>query len=253
MRVAHNRRRFVLHNWMERPAILTTGVVIPDLWQVSKSSLNRPLGPTRVVHRPVLMQDPVLILAPASEIRAKLLRQAGIRFEQRPVRIDESAIRDAFLAEGASPRDLADALAEMKALRLRDTGTLLVLGSDQVLDYEGRVYSKPETPEDAMDHLRQLSGKQHHLYSAAAVCQQGAPVWRHVGHVRMTMHPLSEAFIQDYVSRNWDSIRHAVGCYKLEEEGVRLFARIEGDYFSILGLPLIELLTWLRARGDIIT
>jgi len=199
------------------------------------------------------MQAPTLLLASASKIRAQLLRQAGLRFEQRPVRIDETTIRDAFLAEGSSPRDLADALAEMKAQRLRDTGSLLVLGSDQVLDCDGAVYSKPESPEDAVAHLRQLSGKTHHLHSAAVVCQQGAPIWRHVGHVRMTMHPLSEAFIQDYVSRNWDSIRHAVGCYKLEEEGVRLFARIEGDYFSILGLPLIELLTWLRARGDITT
>lgn len=199
------------------------------------------------------MPEPTLILASASEIRARLLAQTGIRFERRPVRIDEAAIRDAFLAEGATPRDLADALAEMKAMRPRDSGTTLVLGSDQVLDCEGRVYSKPETPEEAMAHLRQLSGRTHHLHSAAVVCREGAPIWRHVGHVRMTMHPLTEGFIQDYVQRNWDSIRHAVGCYKLEEEGVRLFARIEGDYFSILGLPLIELLTWLRARGDITT
>lgn len=242
-----------MHIRTEPLAVLTTGVVIPDLSQVSISSLNRPLVSPRVVHRPVLMPETTLILASGSEIRAKLLAQARLRFEQRPVRIDETAFRDAFLGEGGSARDLADALAEMKALRPRDTGPALVLGSDQVLECDGQVYSKPENPEEAMDHLRHLSGKVHHLYSAAVVCQEGAAVWRHVGHVRMTMHGLSDSFIQDYVLRNWDSIRHAVGCYKLEEEGVRLFARIDGDYFSILGLPLIELLTWLRARGDITT
>ncbi len=198
------------------------------------------------------MLPPTLILASGSEIRARLLTQAGVRFETRPVRIDENAVRDAFLAEGASPRDLADALAEMKALRPRIVD-VLVLGADQVLECDGRIYAKPETPVDAIDHLRQLSGRTHHLYSAAVVCRDGVPLWRHVGHVRMTMHPLSEAFIRDYVARNWDSIRHAVGCYKLEEEGVRLFSRIDGDYFSILGLPLIELLTWLRARGEMST
>lgn len=199
------------------------------------------------------MQDPTLILASGSEIRARLLAQAGIRFDKRPVNVDEAAIRDALLAEGASPRDLADALAETKALRPQQAGNGLVLGSDQVLDCDGHILGKPETPQEAMDHLRLLSGRAHHLHSAAVVCCEGTPIWRHVGHARLTMHPLSDSFIHDYVSRNWDRIRHTVGCYKLEEEGVRLFARIDGDYFTILGLPLIEFLTWLRTRGDIST
>ncbi|WP_343080412.1 Maf family nucleotide pyrophosphatase [Ostreiculturibacter nitratireducens] len=193
-----------------------------------------------------------LILASASEIRATLLRNAGLDVETRPARIDEEAIRAALEAEGASPRDLADALAEMKARKIAEKHPgVLVLGCDQVLDFGGRVFSKPETPDDAKAQLRELSGKTHRLLSAAVVFRDGAPLWRHVGTARLTMHDLSETYIEDYVSRNWDSIRHSVGCYKLEEEGVRLFARIEGDHFTILGLPLMEFLGWLAMRGEI--
>lgn len=195
---------------------------------------------------------PRLILASASEIRATLLRNAGLDVETRPARIDEEAIRAALEAEGASPRDLADALAEMKARKIAEKHPgVLVLGCDQVLGFGGRVFSKPETPDDAKAQLRELSGKTHRLLSAAVVFRDGAPLWRHVGTARLTMHDLSETYIEDYVSRNWDSIRHSVGCYKLEEEGVRLFARIEGDHFTILGLPLMEFLGWLAMRGEI--
>ena len=199
------------------------------------------------------MSVPVL-LASASEIRAQLLRNAGLSVTVQPARLDEEAIRAALEAEGANPRDAADALAEAKAAKLSaKTPGALVLGADQVLDFNGRVFSKPETPEDAKAQLRALSGQTHRLLSALVVVRDGEPLWRHVGQVRLTMHTLSEAFIDDYIARNWDSIRWAVGCYKLEEEGVRLFSRIEGDYFSVLGLPLIEFLNWLRARGELTT
>ena len=128
-----------------------------------------------------------------------------------------------------------------------------MLGADQVLALKGEIFSKPESPEEAVDQLKRLSGQIHRLLSALVVYQDGKPLWRHIGEVRLHMHPLSDAFIAEYVARNWESIRWSVGGYKLEEEGVRLFSKVEGDYFSVLGLPLIEFLSWLRARGDLTT
>lgn len=193
-----------------------------------------------------------LVLASSSGTRAALLRGAGLAFDIRPARIDEDALRAALRAEGAGPRDLADALAEMKALRISAREPeALVLGSDQILDLDGEVFSKPESAAEARDQIRALSGRTHRLHSAAVVCCDGEPLWRHTGTARLTMREISDGYLEDYVARNWESIRHSVGGYKLEEEGVRLFARIEGDHFTILGLPLIELLTWLAVRGDI--
>jgi septum formation protein len=191
-----------------------------------------------------------VILASGSEIRAQLLRQANVRFEQRPARVDEDALKQALIADGAPPRDIADALAEMKARKASDRAPgALVIGCDQVLDFESRLLSKPETPEDALAQLQAMRGKRHMLLSAAVICEDGAPVWRHVGQVRMLMRDCSDAYLESYVARNWDSIRHAVGGYKLEEEGVRLFTRIDGDYFNVLGMPLLELLSYLTLRG----
>lgn len=197
---------------------------------------------------------PPLILASGSDIRARLLRNAGLSPAVHPARIDEDAIRASLAAEDATPRDLADTLAEMKARRVSDRHPeALVLGCDQILDCGGTVFSKPANRDEARAQLRALSGQTHRLLSAAVICRAGEPLWRYVGEARLTMRSLSDGYLNDYVERNWDSIRLSVGCYKLEEEGVRLFARIEGDYFTILGLPLIELLTWLAVRGDIAT
>ena len=125
------------------------------------------------------------------------------------------------------------------------------MGCDQVLEFDGQLVSKPEPPEQALAQLRAMRGKRHKLLSAAVLCRDGKPDWRHVGQVRLTMRDSSDAYLQDYVARNWDSIRHAVGGYKLEEEGVRLFTVIDGDYFTVLGMPLLELLNYLTLRGEI--
>lgn len=195
-----------------------------------------------------------IILASGSETRSRMLRNAGLPFEVVPGRVDEEAVRLSHLAEGGPPRDLADLLAEMKALKVSDRHReALVIGADQVLECDGRIFAKAESRAEAAEHLAFLSGREHRLLAAAVVCHEGRPLWRHVGVVRMAMHPLAPAFIADYLGRNWDSVRHSVGCYHVEAEGVRLFSRIDGDFFHILGLPLIELLTWLHNRGDITT
>ncbi|SFS19791.1 Maf family nucleotide pyrophosphatase [Yoonia litorea] len=193
-----------------------------------------------------------LILASGSEIRAQLLRNAGLQIETIPARVDEDAVRDALLAEQASPRDVADTLAELKAQRVAGKHPdAMVIGCDQVLAFGRDIFSKPTSPEDALAHLKALRGQKHQLLSAAVIYGEGKPLWRHVGVVRLTMRDASDGYLEDYVARNWDSIQHSVGAYKLEEEGVRLFTRIDGDYFHVLGMPLLELLSYLTLRGTL--
>lgn len=193
-----------------------------------------------------------IILASGSAIRSQLLRQAAVVHEVQVARVDEEMIKASLIAEGAPPRDIADALAELKAAKVSEKNPgALVIGCDQVLDHKGALLSKPDRPEDAKAQLRALRGDRHTLLSAAVIYENGKPLWRHIGQVRLRMRDASDAYIDDYVTRNWDSIRHAVGSYKLEEEGVRLFSNIEGDYFNVLGMPLLEILNYLTLRGDI--
>ncbi len=195
------------------------------------------------------MTDPV-ILASGSEIRATLLRNAGVPFSTVVARVDEEAIRAALELEEASPRDIADTLAEAKARKVSQKNPgAYVIGCDQVLDFDGRILSKPTDPVEGLAQLQAMRGKTHRLLSAAVIYKDGEPIWRHVGTVRLTMRDVSDAYLDDYMTRNWDSVRWSVGCYKLEEEGVRLMSKVEGDYFSVLGLPLIELLNYLTLRG----
>ena len=197
---------------------------------------------------------PPFLLASSSPVRARLLSNAGIAFQALPAAIDEDAVRQSHQLNGGSARDLADILAEMKSAKLshKHPGAL-VIGADQVLECDDRLFAKPDSREVAAEHLSFLSGRSHRLYSAAVVCQDGRPLWRNVGRVTLTMHRLSPAFIANYIDRSWQDISGSVGCYLIEGEGPRLFSHIDGDFFHILGLPLIELLTWLHIRGDITT
>ncbi|MEP3944863.1 nucleoside triphosphate pyrophosphatase [Ascidiaceihabitans sp.] len=195
-----------------------------------------------------------IILASGSDIRAQMLRQAGLRFDVKPALVDEELIKQALQAEDAPPRDIADALAEAKARKVsQKLPDALVLGCDQVLDLNGQMLSKPKSAEEALVQLKSMRGERHMLLSACVIYENGKPIWRHVGQVRLRMRQASDTYLQGYVNRNWDSIRHAVGAYKLEEEGVRLFHSIDGDYFNALGLPLLELLAYLGLKGVIET
>ncbi len=193
-----------------------------------------------------------IILASGSEIRAKMLRQGGLDFEIETPRVDEQMIKEALIADGAPPRDIADALAEAKSRKIaQKRPDAFVIGCDQVLDFQGTLLSKPKTPQDAIEQITLMRGERHMLLSAAVIYHEGKPIWRHIGQVRLRMRNASDGFIKGYVDRNWESIQHSVGAYKLEEEGVRLFHSIEGDYFHVLGMPFLELLAFLTLRGVI--
>jgi septum formation protein len=194
-----------------------------------------------------------LILASQSSARRMLLSNAGVAFEAMAPMVDEEAAKVALRAQGISPRDLADALAELKALKLSGRFPAdLVLGCDQTLSLEsGIMFDKPESHAALKDQLRTLSGKTHGLWSAAVLAQGGSPIWRHVERCRMTVRPLSDAFIDDYIEAEGDALLGCVGGYRLEARGVQLFSHIEGSHSGILGLPLLSLLDILRTRGVI--
>lgn len=198
------------------------------------------------------MADTPLILASSSSIRLELLQNAGVSVTAVAARIDEGAVRLALAQEQAKPRDVADTLAELKARKIADRNPgSLVLGCDQVLAVGDDIWSKPETVDEARDQLRRLSGQAHNLHSALVLYHNTQPIWRHIGAAKMTMRPLSEDYIQAYLTRNWPEVSYSVGAYQIEREGIRLFSAVEGDYFAILGLPLLPLLSYLSLRGFI--
>lgn len=193
-----------------------------------------------------------LILASNSYARQTMLRAAGVDFTCATALVDEDAMKAGFRSEGISARNLADALAETKAFRLsQKSPTSLVLGCDQTLAVEGwNDFDKAVTHDELTQQMRFLSGKTHILFSAAVIVLAGQPIWRFVDSVKMTMRPLSSAFIDDYVTREGDNVLGCLGGYQIEASGAQLFARIDGSHFTIMGLPLLPLLDFLRLRGE---
>jgi len=193
-----------------------------------------------------------LILASASRSRAQILRNAGVAFEVIPAHVDEDEIKTAMLAANTPHRVVADALAELKAVRVSSAHPgKLVIGADQVLSFAGELVSKCATMAEGRDLLCRLRGRSHELLSAAVIAKDGVPIWRHTERSRLTMFPVSDAFIDAYLEKKGTDILSGVGCYRLEDEGAQFFSHIAGDYFAILGLPLIQLLSALREQGVI--
>ena len=196
-----------------------------------------------------------LILASGSVGRLAMLHAAGVEAEAHVSAVDEDSIKAALVNEGANARNIADALAEAKAVKVsRKHPDDLVLGCDQILvTAGGDLLDKPDNLDAAKAHLKTLSGSTHRLISAAVICERGIPVWRIVDTAQMTMRVLSDMFIAQYVEKYWEHIRHCVGCYRIEAEGAQLFSSVSGSQFTIIGLPLLPVLDYLRLRGNLPT
>lgn len=191
-----------------------------------------------------------LILASKSAARRALLDQAGIAYDCEPAAIDEAAIRDAAQSEGASPDDIAVLLAEMKGERIaakhRDA---MIISSDQLLVCDGILYGKPKTFEQAHQQIAALSGKRHQLITAVMLFDNGRRIWHHIARPEITFHQLDDNAISDYLRHFGEDAFHSPGSYFLEGPGIHLFADIFGDYYAILGLPMMALLPQLKLHG----
>jgi septum formation protein len=190
-----------------------------------------------------------LVLASGSASRRRMLEAAGLVFDIDVPRVDEDAAKASLRVEGLMPRDQADALAELKALAVSRRRPGFVIGGDQMLAIEGATLDKPKDMAEARAHLERLRGKTHQLMCAAVVAREGAVIWRHVDTPRLKMRDFSDAFIDQYLAEAGEAVLSSVGAYQLEGLGAQLFERVEGDYFSVLGLPLLPLLAFLREHG----
>ncbi len=195
-------------------------------------------------------EAPRLVLASRSSARALLLRRAGIAFDVDAAAIDEDSVKLAMKAEGATAMDAAATLAALKAERVcaRHLGALVV-GADQILDCGGQWFDKPADKAHLRAHLRALRGHKHRLETAVCVARDGAVIWRDGDSATLTMRPFSDRFLDNYLVAAGPEALESVGGYRLEGPGAQLFSRIEGDFFTILGLPLLPLLEFLRRQG----
>ncbi|MBN7761240.1 Maf-like protein [Nitratireductor aquimarinus] len=199
-----------------------------------------------------MTDKPAIILASGSAFRQKMLRDAGVTFRVERSEIDERAVENTLEGSGADPETVAQVLAEAKAVDVSERSPgALVIGADQTLSLGDEVFHKPADMEGARRHLLKLSGRTHQLNSAVVIARDGEVIWRHVGIARLTMRDLDPAFIGRHLSSVGENALHSVGAYQIEGEGIQLFEKIEGDTFTIVGLPLLPLLAELRTLGAI--
>jgi septum formation protein len=192
----------------------------------------------------------VIVLASKSAARRAVLEGAGVPFQAVDSGVDEDAVKQALMAEGAGPREVADVLAEQKARAVsRARPDDLVIGADQTLDLAGELHDKVADLATARARLKALRGRSHKLHSAVVLARGGEPVWREVASATLTMRDVSDEFLEAYLATEGEAALGSVGVYRLEGPGAQLFSKIEGDYFAILGLPLLGLLETLRRQG----
>lgn len=201
---------------------------------------------------------PSIVLASGSAVRTRLLTAAGVPHEVLPADIDEGEVRDRLLAEDASHGDIAEVLAELKAqhvsMRIKsDRPEAIVLGADQVLSCAGELFEKPVGLEGVRGHLKRLMGKDHTLHAAVCAVRDGTVIWHHNSSARLRMRTLSDGFIARYLEIVGEAACQSVGAYEMEGMGPHLFSRIDGDFFDILGLPLLPVLEFLRNEAVVMT
>jgi len=195
-------------------------------------------------------QKTKIILASNSKIRAELLENTGLSFEIQPADIDEFSIREIFKTDEMDPADIAEVLAETKATEIsKKNPDALVIGCDQVLALGDEIFEKPKNRDDAQNTLFKLRGKTHTLISAIALVKNNEVIWRYSENANLKMHDFSPEFLGQYMALCGDKILSSVGAYQLENFGIHLFEEIKGDYFTILGFPILALLKFLRTKG----
>lgn len=194
-----------------------------------------------------------VILASGSAIRRKIMMDAGLDFEVIVRPVDEAAIKDSMLAESARLQDIADALAEAKSMRISRVEQGLVIGADQIMVMDDQLFDKPKTIEEARQRLKLMRGKTHYLIGAVVICENGAPVWRHMAKTKLTVRDFSDTFLEDYLQAEGELVTKSVGAYRFEGLGAQLFSHVEGDFFTILGLSLLPVMDYLRVRGAILS
>ena len=192
-----------------------------------------------------------IILASGSAIRKQILDGAGLEYEVITRPVDEAAIKDAMLAENSRLRDIADALAEAKAMRVSLQETGFVIGADQIMVMEKTLFDKPKDMAEVRTRLLSMRGKMHELVGAVVICENGAPVWRHMSRTKLWVREFSDAFLDAYIETEGEALMKSVGAYRFEGPGAQLFEKVEGGFFAILGLDLLPVLGYLRTRGAV--
>lgn len=197
-----------------------------------------------------------IILASGSAIRREILDGAGLDYEVIVRPVDEAAIKDAMLAENSRLRDIVDALAEAKAMRVSRQETGFVIGADQIMvmkddNGQDQLFDKPKDMAEVRARLLSMRGKKHELIGAVVICENGAPVWRHMSQTKLWVREFSEAFLEKYIDAEGDALMKSVGAYRFEGPGAQIFEKVEGGFFAILGLDLLPVLDYLRSRGAV--